>query len=135
MSEWETHFKYKDRLIVKGWRKIYHVIINQKKGEVPTLISDNTDFRTTTNKHYPEKAMATHSSTLAWKMPWTQEPGRLQSMRSRKVRHDWVTTFTFHTLYLSIQPKELFYLLVYFTTKALKYFVHYKIFNGKLVHF
>jgi len=30
---------------------------------------------------YPEKAMATHSSTLAWKIPWMEEPGRLQSMR------------------------------------------------------
>ena len=35
-----------------------------------------------------EKAMATHSSTLAWKIPWTEEPGRLQSMWSLRVRHD-----------------------------------------------
>ena len=35
-----------------------------------------------------EKAMATHSSTLAWKIPWTEEPGRLQSMASLGVRHD-----------------------------------------------
>ena len=34
-----------------------------------------------------EKAMATHSSTLAWKIPWTEEPGRLQSMGSLRVRH------------------------------------------------
>ena len=34
------------------------------------------------------KAMAPHSSTLAWKIPWTREPGRLQSMRSRRVGHD-----------------------------------------------
>ena len=34
------------------------------------------------------KAMATHSSTLAWKIPWTEEPGRLQSMESLRVRHD-----------------------------------------------
>ena len=45
--------------------------------------------------------MATHSSTLAWKIPWMEEPGRLQSMGSRWVRHDWATslllfTFTFH---------------------------------------
>jgi len=37
---------------------------------------------------YTEKAMAPHSSTLAWKIPWTEEPGRLQSMGSRRVRHD-----------------------------------------------
>ena len=35
-----------------------------------------------------EKAMATHSNTLAWKIPWTEEPGRLQSMGSLRVRHD-----------------------------------------------
>ena len=35
-----------------------------------------------------EKAMATHSSTLAWKIPWMEEPGRLQSMGSQRVGHD-----------------------------------------------
>ena len=35
-----------------------------------------------------EKEMATHSSILAWKIPWTEEPGRLQSMGSQRVRHD-----------------------------------------------
>ena len=35
-----------------------------------------------------EKEMVTHSSTLAWKIPWTEEPGRLQSMGLQRVRHD-----------------------------------------------
>ena len=35
-----------------------------------------------------EKEMATHSSILAWKIPWTEDPGRLQSMGSQRVRHD-----------------------------------------------
>ena len=35
-----------------------------------------------------EKEMATHSSTLAWRIPWTKEPGRLQSMGSLRVGHD-----------------------------------------------
>ena len=35
-----------------------------------------------------QKEMATHSSTLAWKIPWTEEPGRLQSMGSQRVGHD-----------------------------------------------
>ena len=38
-----------------------------------------------------EKGMATHSSILAWRIPWTEEPGRLQSIWSQRVRHDWVT--------------------------------------------
>ena len=39
-----------------------------------------------------EKEMATHSSTLVWKIPWAEELGRLQSMGSQRVRHDWVTS-------------------------------------------
>ena len=38
-----------------------------------------------------EKAMATHSSTLAWEIPWREEPGRLQSMGSQTVGHDLAT--------------------------------------------
>ena len=38
--------------------------------------------------------MAPHFSTLAWKIPWTEEPGRLQSMGSLRVRHDWVTSLS-----------------------------------------
>ena len=40
--------------------------------------------------HFPalEKEMATHFSTLAWKIPWTEEPSRLQSMGSQRVRYD-----------------------------------------------
>ena len=41
--------------------------------------------------------MATHSSTLAWKIPWVEEPGRLQSMGSWRVGHDWVTPLSLFT--------------------------------------
>ena len=44
-----------------------------------------------------EKAMATHSSTLACKIPWAEEPGRLQSMGSRRVGHDWATSLSLFT--------------------------------------
>ena len=48
-----------------------------------------------------EKVMATHSSVLAWRIPWTEEPGRLQSMRLQKAGHDWETnTFTFLSPFL-----------------------------------
>jgi len=43
-----------------------------------------------------EKEMATHSSTLAWKIPWTEEPGRLQTMGSQRVGHDWVISYGPH---------------------------------------
>ena len=45
-----------------------------------------------------EKAMAPHSSTLAWRIPWMEEPGRLQSMGSLRVGHDFNFTFYFHAL-------------------------------------
>ena len=41
-----------------------------------------------------EKEMATHSSILAWRIPWTEEPGRLQSMGSQRVGHDWATSLS-----------------------------------------
>ena len=39
-----------------------------------------------------EKEMATHSSILAWKIPWTKEPGELESMGLQRVLHDWATS-------------------------------------------
>ena len=44
-----------------------------------------------------ENAMAMHSSTLAWKIPWTEEPGRLQSMGLLRVGHDWATSLSLFT--------------------------------------
>ena len=58
-----------------------------------------------------EKAMAPHSSTLAWKIPWTEEPGGLQSMGSLRVRHDWATSlwhFTFMHWRRKWQPTSVF---------------------------
>ena len=45
----------------------------------------------------PEKAMAPHSSTPAWEIPWAEEPGSLQSMGSRRVGHDWATSLSLFT--------------------------------------
>ena len=44
-----------------------------------------------------EKALATHSSTLAWKLPWTEEPGGLRSMGSLRVRCDWAISLSLFT--------------------------------------
>ena len=58
------HLKIRDtyRLKVKGWKKIFHTNGDQNKAGVAILM---------------EKAMAPQSSTLAWKIPWTEEPARL----------------------------------------------------------
>ena len=58
-----------------------------------------------------EKEIAAHSSTLAWKIPWTEEPGRLQFMGSRRVGHDWATSlslFTFMHWRRKWQPTPVF---------------------------
>ena len=46
-----------------------------------------------------EKGKATHCSILAWRIPWTEEPGGLQSMGSRRVRHNWTTNTTNRSLH------------------------------------
>ena len=51
-------------------------------------IMQETQVRSLGREDPLEKAMATHSSTLAWKIPWTEEPGRLQSVGSQRVGHD-----------------------------------------------
>src|SRR5574337_133236 len=59
-----------------------------------------------------EKAMAPHSSTLPWKIPWTEDPGGLQSMWSLRVRHNWATSlslFTFTHWRRKWQPSPVFF--------------------------
>ena len=61
--------------------------------------------------HMWQKAVAPHSSTLAWEIPWTEEPGRLQSMGSRRVGHNWATSlslFTFMHWRRKWQPTPVF---------------------------
>ena len=70
-----------------------------------------SNFTFTFHFHALEKAMATHSSTLAWKIPWMEEPGVLQSMGSLRVGHDWVTSlshFTFMHWRRKWQPTPVF---------------------------
>ena len=64
-----------------------------------------------TSRVRAEKAMATHSCTLAWKIPWSEEPGRPQPMGLRRVGHDWATSlslFTFMHWRRKWQPTTVF---------------------------
>ena len=54
-----------------------------------------------------EKAMAPHSSTVAWKIPWMEEPGRLQSMGSLRVGHNWGTSLSLSTFHFHALEKEM----------------------------
>ena len=62
---------------------------------------DKTIFLSTFKRYpsslYVEKAMATHFSPLAWKIPWMEEPGGLQSMGSLRVRHEWANSLSLFT--------------------------------------
>ena len=60
------------------------------------LTMQETRVRSLGQEDALEKDMAPHSSTLAWKIPWMEEPGRLQSTGLQRVGHDWVTTSTMH---------------------------------------
>ena len=74
--------------------------------KVPQRFLNRTTIRSGT-----EKAMEPHSSTLAWKIPWMEEPGRLQSMGSLRVGHDWATSlslFTFMHWRRKRQPTPVF---------------------------
>ena len=101
----------------KAWRAAIHGVAKSR-----TRLSDWTDWLTDWLAdwccvdvfwihlfHWTEKAMAPHSSTLAWKIPWTEEPGRLQSML--RVGHDWATSlslFTFMHWRRKWQPTPMF---------------------------
>ena len=64
-------------------------------------VTQETQVQSLGRENPQEKEMATHSSILALETPWTEEPGRLQSMGSQKVRHGWGTTTVFLVYYLS----------------------------------
>ena len=65
---------------------IYFSLVTQTVKRLPTM--RETQVRSLGWEDSLEKEMATHSSTVAWKTPWTEEPGGLQSMRSQRVGHD-----------------------------------------------
>ena len=80
----------------KGWGSLMVQMVKN------LLVMQETWVRSLGGEDPLEKAMAPHSSILAWRKPWTEEPGRLQSMGSYRVGHDWViNTFTY------IKMKEL----------------------------
>ena len=57
-------------------------------------------------KNLPEKGMATHSTILAWRIPWIVEPGELQSVGMQRIGHSWVTNTTLTGDTETIVPKQ-----------------------------
>ena len=76
---------------IMGNKRVRNAVLgcNLKNTRMTSVRFQGKPFSMTVIQVYaPEKAMATHTSTLAWKIPWTEEPGRLQSMGSLRVGHD-----------------------------------------------
>ena len=84
----------------RRWKSVNQGERPQKKSNLPMRWSWTSSLQNREKlnfyclKHPVEKAMAPHSSTLAWKIPWTEEPGRLQSMGSLRIGHDWETSLS-----------------------------------------
>ena len=69
--------------------------------------------------------MATHSSILVWKIPWTEDPGRLQSMGSQRVGHDWATSLS-----LSYSKTENFIIIFFFERNWTDFSLHFHLWNS-----
>ena len=96
----------------RSWLLVEAKILAPWKSYVYSLLFSKTSlkWRTTMTFHHlmwchyfvlillVEKAMPPHSSTLAWRIPWMEEPGGLQSMRSWRVGHNWATSLSLFTL-------------------------------------
>ena len=97
---WSKHSKvFNVCFLYAFWHDMVASLVAQTVKHLPAM--QETWVQSLGQKDPLEKEMAPHSSTLAWKIPRTEEPGRLQSMGSQRVRHDWATSLHF-TSYKSI---------------------------------
>ena len=75
-----------------GYAGSWTSLVAQMVKHLPTM--QETQVQSLDWEDLLEEEMAPHSSTLAWKIPWMEEPGRLQSMGLQRVRHDWATSLS-----------------------------------------
>ena len=102
----EVNLKKRGYMYTYSWTSLVAQTVN-----LPTI--QETWVQSLGREDTLEKEKATHSSTLAWRIPWREEPGRLQSMGSKRVGHDWATSLSlsFRNLqlvchYHDIKPKS-----------------------------
>ena len=100
-----THSKPYARFFINIISLCNNVILNEVRvvKNPPANAGDARDWFDPWVERSLEKEMATHSTILAWKIPCTEEPGRLQSMGSQRIRHDWAHT---HAYYLYLADEE-----------------------------
>ena len=113
----ENGYMYKYGCIISLYTWHYHKIVNHLQYKVksflkiPKYITDDVWMIKGLLVLHAGEGNGTHSSTLAWKIPWTEEPGGLQSMGSLRVRHNWATSlslFTFMHWSRKWQPTPVF---------------------------
>ena len=115
LSDWmTTHLvfrslqKVKIQIWYKNWKICGGIIIHMGASLEAQVIKNpramqKTCVRSLSQEDPLEKEMGTHSSVPAWRIPWTEEPGRLQSMGLQIVRHNWATnTFTSLSAYIHL---------------------------------
>ena len=90
------YFLHLCRLPFYFWLFLQTSLVAQMVKRLPTM--QKTRVRSWGQEEPLEKEMAPHSSTLVWKIPWTEEPGRLQFMGSLRVGHDWAPSLSLFTL-------------------------------------
>ena len=108
------YYIFKPLLSISFWSLSYFESLTSRQSELSYAYftySHPISFTPTYNTIILEKAMATHSSTFAWKLPWMEGPRRLQSMGSLRVGHNWATSlshFTFMHWRRKWQPTPVF---------------------------
>ena len=96
---------------LKWMTQILNFFVDSQASLVAQMVKDPPALRETCvwrlGQEDPlEKGMATHSSILAWRIPWTEEPGGLQSMGSQRVGHDWATKHSTDDIYAYYREKN-----------------------------
>ena len=91
-------------------------LVAQTVKRLPTV--RETRVRSLSQEDPLEKEMATHSSTLAWKLPWTEEPGRLQSMGSQRVGRNWATSLQHRVPASSVSALSSLHFLTFISAPA-----------------
>ena len=80
-------FRSRDKIRFGGWfTVVWASLVAKRIKHLPAM--RETQVQSLGQEDPLEKELATHSSTLAWRIPWTEEPGRLQSMGSQRVGHN-----------------------------------------------
>ena len=94
---WDIHFLSHFHVWEGSWEWGSWVILFLRLGGICESEAPKNSGASLKREWLGRTAIATHSGTLAWKIPWTEEPGRLQSMGSLRVRHDWATSLSLFT--------------------------------------